>query len=577
MTNDYFGKKIVWDYHKSDKLQTWSIAKQEEQLFTEDRDRSEWGTFYFTVADEKDMTFQSASARELRTRFATRGFLSNKFDTRYREVMNDEPLFAFAKHHRLSRNRSSASTLYTLALTHDPIIQFESARGLTHMKPLWKSAFHNDYDMIAFHYNDYANASASGHEYARRVEKHAHETVSSTYSDIVALSARAMGALYFTGTLEHPVIFLKEISSNGNMNTVDVIFPAAPFLLYTNPDWLAYVLEPLLEHQMAGLYPKQSSMHDLGARFPNATGHMDGRDEPMPVEECGNMLIMALALVHAMEPSAAKEWINRDGRYKLWQQWTHYLVDFGLVPAYQLSTDDFAGRLENQTNLAMKGLVGIRAMAGLSEAMGYKDDHKRYTKISDDYLPKFLDYAISRDGTHTKLAYHWQGSWGSLYNQYGDALLCFHIQDEPYMPHWLYRLQSKYYLQVMQSYGLPLDSRHLYTKSDWEMWIAAIVSEETRHVLVDAMGRWLNETIIDRPFTDIYDTEGKGWTGIYFMARPVVGGHFSVLALDKACKGKAFKGVKDIFKHGDKGDGDKDRDGGELRRAEQVVLEGAEL
>ncbi len=94
---------------------------------------------------------------------------------------------------------------------------------------------------------------------------------------------------------------MKEISSDGNFQTVDVIFPAFPFFLYTNPKWLSYLLEPLLEHQLSGQYPNDYSMHDLGSHFPNATGHRDGNDEYMPVEECGNMLIMGLALANALK------------------------------------------------------------------------------------------------------------------------------------------------------------------------------------------------------------------------------------------------------------------------------------
>lgn len=49
----------------------------------------------------------------------------------------------------------------------------------------------------------------------------------------------------------------------------------------------------------------------------------------------------------------------------------------------------------------------------------------------------------------------------------------------------------------------------------------------------------------DRPFTDLYDTEGSGgYPGIYFMARPVVGGHFAFLALERACGGKAVEALK---------------------------------
>jgi len=214
----------------------------------------------------------------------------------------------------------------------------------------------------------------------------AYKSGSDSYVDIVALSARqVLGATSFSGTPDNPVIFLKEISSNGNSQTVDVIFPAFPFFLYTNPRWLAYLLEPLLEHQLSGQYPNKYSMHDLGTHFPNQTGHADGRDEYMPVEECGDMLIMGLALVNSLKygndkeaqslwstlgnadyneadtesvfplttlgslsgiahvddtwgggakgDKQAEKWLKKS--YKLWKQWTAYLVEFSLEPHNQ--------------------------------------------------------------------------------------------------------------------------------------------------------------------------------------------------------------------------------------------------
>jgi len=91
----------------------------------------------------------------------------------------------------------------------------------------------------------------------------------------------------------------------------------------------------------------------------------------------------------------------------------------------------------------------------------------------------------------------------------------------------------------MQKYGLPLDSRHLYTKSDWEFNAAAIAEPKVRKLILDRVARWVNETATDRPLSDLYETEGDGgYPGIYFIARPVVGGHFAFLALERACKGE---------------------------------------
>lgn len=78
-------------------------------------------------------------------------------------------------------------------------------------------------------------------------------------------------------------MFQKEISSDGNVNTVDFMYPVLPFFLYTNPELLRYNLQPLFQNQEAGIYPNGYSMHDLGTHYPNATGHVEGNDEYMPV------------------------------------------------------------------------------------------------------------------------------------------------------------------------------------------------------------------------------------------------------------------------------------------------------
>jgi len=78
-----------------------------------------------------------------------------------------------------------------------------------------------------------------------------------------------------------------------------------------------------------------------------------------------------------------------------------------------------------------------------------------------------------------------------------------------------------------------------YTESDWELWTAAICAPATRRLFVNAVAYWLNNTSTDRAFTDLYETIDDGSypaspDSIHFIARPVAGGHFSLLALLKS-------------------------------------------
>ncbi|CAK7264107.1 hypothetical protein SEPCBS119000_000830 [Sporothrix epigloea] len=609
-------------------IKTWTLSRVEEQLFTEFADRAEWGSLYFTAPET--VQHESGVAAEVRTQFARSGSLRNTSDKKgFRRIMEQEPIFAFSKSFKLGdgsgakdkHTKTKDSVLFTFALVQDPIVQYASARGLTYMRPLWSSYIPETGELIQYHYDDFSAATKLARSYSEQLSKDAFASGSKEYEEIASLSARqVLGATEFSGTPENPLLFLKEISSNGNCQTVDVIFPAFPFFLYTNPRWLAYLLEPLLEHQLSGQYPNDYSMHDLGYHFPNQTGHNDGKDEYMPVEECGNMLIMGLALVNAIKydttptqsvlaaignlettplvltdaqarymdalgmdrpwggasSTGQKEAIDCVARsYKLWKQWTGYLVRESLIPRWQLSTDDFAGWLAYQTNLALKGIIGIRAMSEIAHVLGEKEDAKHYRTVADNFIAKWQDYGISRDRTHAKLAYDWYGSWTTLYNLYADSLLCFHIpagtetaaragkednhqaplgdrdnnlsspNGSVFIPDKIYQMQSDWYYNVLQRYGLPLDNRHLYTKSDWEFFAAAITGRSTRAAILTSVARWLNETDTTEPFTDLYETEGNGGYpgGLKFRARPVVGGHFAFLALERACGGKAIEAL----------------------------------
>lgn len=329
-----------WEYGTTDGVGYHKIRRQTQLPFSQVNEQAEWGNWYWATDNSKSMTYQSGGADDIRGKFSKDGKLTNGRDTGFRAISSNWPVFAFSSN--LGSVKSSpVSTLFSLGLTQDEAIQYEGASNYGPVPSLWKSYFDTELSALSFFHHDYRESNNLATSLDRKVAEDSIATSGQDYLTITSLTVRqAFGATQLCGTEDNMYLFLKEISSNGNMNTVDVIFPAYPIFLYTNPEFLKLLLNPLFENQEAGKYPNKYSIHDLGSSYPNATGHSDGSDEQMPLEECGNMLIMTLAYV---QKSGDSEFLN--DHYDLLKQWTSYLVEDSLYPAHQISTDDFADPL----------------------------------------------------------------------------------------------------------------------------------------------------------------------------------------------------------------------------------------
>ena len=458
------------------------------------------------------------------------GQLKNSNDTNYRAINNAWPVFGYGIDLGAVKE-SAVSTLFSLGLCQDKAVQFLGADGLTVLPSLWKSYFADDLEALTFFHDEYSEYSQVSTTLDDQIRDDSIAAAGQDYATLTTLATRqAFAATQLVGTENKHYLFLKEISSNGNTQTIDVIYPASPIFYYTNPELVRLLLDPHFENQESGHYPNKWAIHDLGTHYPNATGHADGNDEHMPLEECGNNIIMVLAYV---QRSGDSDYVKQ--HYTILKQWAEYLVEDSLYPAQQLSTDDFAGHLANQTNLALKGIIGIEAMSQLSSLVGETSDAENYTTIAHDYISKWQTLGINNDSSppHAILNYGNSSTWGLLYNLYNDKLLNTNL-----VPQEVYDMQSAFYPTVQEKYGVPLDTRNrYYTKSDWELFCASIASEETRGMFISDLAKWVNETPTSKPFTDLYQTnDGSFPPGIEFKARPVMGGLFALLLLEQGSK-----------------------------------------
>jgi hypothetical protein len=176
-------------------------------------------------------------------------------------------------------------------------------------------------------------------------------------------------------------------------------------------------------------------------------------------------------------------------------------------------------------------MVALNAFAEMASAIGDKTTAAEYMDLATSYYSTWTKEAFNPSHTHILLAYQWNESYSILYNTYPALLLNLSV-----IPDSLYDMQSSFYPTLAQRYGVPIDNRRLWTKSDWEMWAAASSSPETRKLFVNSLAKWVNETVTYTAFCDHFMTDSGDYSDSRFIARPVAGGHFSLLALQKASR-----------------------------------------
>ena len=503
-TNGDSNAAVNWDSTSANGVRSLSFTPANPGVLAENGDMASWGTVTWSTAERPGLTWQIGEDVAVRQKAR----LGNAMDpAQPRRISDRWPVAGFNLDLGPVNGRTDP---FVVSVGHirTPAVSYLG----TPLNPLWTKYWSDWRQMVAEFHAD-RQAFSRSDRLDDKVSSDARRAGGDKYAALCALALRqAYAGTELVVRDGQPWAFLKEISSDGNVSTIDVLYPAMPVFAYLDPQYLSLLLEPVLDYAETGGWPKAFAEHDLGSSYPNAAGHNDGNEEDMPVEESANMLIMF---------AAAK----KPGHYAILKQWADYLVDNALDPGYQNQTDDFTGFIAHSANLALKGIVAIGAMSQIATAAGNTADAAHYLAVAKNYIAQWQAKATDTTG-QLKLAYDRPGTWSLKYNGFADTLLGLDL-----IPAAVTSEEGAWYLKHRNQFGTPLDLRHSYTKADWALWTAAWQHDHpaVRDAFVEDVYDFVTTSASRVPFTDLYDTISGRQSG--FQARPVVGGMFALLAL----------------------------------------------
>ncbi len=505
-------------------VRTWTLQLEQPQPLTEQKEFAAWGSILWATRQHHGLSVQSGYGPAVRGQFARHGSLIAGSDSGPYPIGQHPPVFGFSVD--LGQVGATAKrTTFSIGHVRQPAINYLGK----HLAPLWTSYFKGWEEMQEFFHQDADAASERAGRLDAKVVKDARDVGGTAYEGLCVLALRqAYGGTELVQGLDgEPWAFLKEISSDGNVSTVDVLYPAAPVWMYLDPGYLKLLLTPLLAYAEKGGWPGVFAEHDLGAAYPNATGHNDGKEEDMPVEESGDMLILVAALLRCAMAEDAKAFVTE--HYRILKQWADFLTRNLPDPGFQNQTDDFAGSIAHSVNLAIKGIVAVAAMGQIATAANQPEQAAHYRSLAEEYMKFWIQHATDPSAEHLDLTYNGagggDGTWGTLYNGFADRMLATGL-----IPESIRKMQAAWYAKVSNAFGLPLQTPHSYSKTDWEMFTAAWLADEPiEQQLMERVYAYANTTPQRLPFSDWYSSVTGN--SLAFRARPVQGGIFAPLAV----------------------------------------------
>ncbi len=510
-------QQVTWSRETFGPLTALKIGSTTQKYFdlAGDPVGIDWGYIYTAAETNESAAAIASSARCIRDFLASGNLPAADSTRKPRAVSDAEPVEAF---------RFDLGKVNGKPVSRHAIVAYDEICAIDYFgepqRPYWRRIFQTPSAMFEWADDYYPLLMRRSAEFDSEVLADARQIGGHPYAAIVSLAYRqALAAMGISADRNGmPMVYTKEETSNGDIATVDVIFPASPLFLTFAPQLEAASLAPDLNSAQSPRWKFPWAPHDLGT-YPIARGHYRTGGESMMVEESGNMIILSAAIAQAEGNAdfAARYW-------PLLTSWVKYLRKSGFDPGRQLSTNDFLGFMAHNANLSVKAIVAMGAYAKLCRMRGMNAQAAEYEALAKRWARKWMK--VDADGNHYRMAFDRPGTWSMLYNLVWDQVLGLHI-----FPASVRRKEMAFYMTKLNKYGLPDRSTVTQTKTDFEIWTATLATNRSQFQrIIDRIYAFLNESPKRVPFADQYGTR-RGWAGMH--ARPVMGAAFMPFLNDR--------------------------------------------
>jgi hypothetical protein len=512
-------EKVQWSHGKAGGITFLRVGTDKQPILGSKGDdhRIDWGYAYAAARTKKAVSTAAIGPNDtLLQGFVQDGELPGQDDDRMpRPVTDQQPVMAFD---------FDLGTIGEKAVTRQVIVAYDEIYSIKYfgqnLQPYWRRNGATPASLLRAADKEYPRLEKRCEEFDRQLMLDLTRAGGIRYARIAALAYRECLAAcgLAADPNKQPLFFTKENTSNGDIATVDVVFPMDPVWILLSPTLAKCSLVPILSYAASWHWKFPNAPHDLGT-YPIAPGRDDG-GEGMPVEESGNMLILCDAI--------CQEDGNANFVSPWWPQltqWAAYLEQYGMDPENQLCTDDFMGHLAHNANLSIKAILALAAYGDICRMRGDTANAAKYGQLAKTDAQHWM--TVASDGDHSRLAFDKPNTWSQKYNLVWDRILGLDV-----FPPEVARAEIAFYKKVMQPYGVPLDSRTHLTKTDWSVWSATLADNKPDfEALISPIYDYLNQTPNRQPLVDSYVTDKIGSNGMH--ARPVVGGIFIKMLTDR--------------------------------------------